>query len=511
MRTARSWTDLRPAARDLAALLRFRAGSLSPTARRRLRGAAIGIGVVTLAVVAYAAWLPGTPRDHPGRVLALIPSALLGFLVLAVVAAVASAGGREVVPRAQSVAFPVSSTTEHLGALLMAPLNIGWILQAWTLLGATAYALGPTRGLLPAELVVLLWIVVATIAAQVVGWLLEGVRRGPHGPWLVRGTTAAAALAFVVLVLSHRLVPLLDHAPTKRVLLVATAGVGGHWLTLVAGVVVMVLAGVLLVIAGAAAAGRALRRPEREELRLESGRHAPRRNPRGPLGAALRLDRAAIWRSVPLRRGMAVLAVMPGGVALAGGLDWEMLAVFPGLVASGGALLFGVNSWCLDGRGALWRDSQPGDPAVAFWSRALVLAEILLGAALVTTVLGALRAGAPTPSELAAVVSATLVVTVQVVSASLRWSVRRPFATDLRSARATPAPPVVMVGYSARLALSTTVTGLVFSGFAALPDWRAPVLVAVPMLLWSLARLVAAHRSWLDPATRARVVVTVAA
>ena len=26
-------------------------------------------------------------------------------------------------------------------------------------------------------------------------------------------------------------------------------------------------------------------------------------------------------------------------------------------VAFGGALLFGVNTWCLDGRGALWRDS----------------------------------------------------------------------------------------------------------------------------------------------------------
>ena len=44
----------------------------------------------------------------------------------------------------------------------------------------------------------------------------------------------------------------------------------------------------------------------------------------------------------------------------------------------------------------------------------------------------------------------------------MRWSVRHPYAVDLRSARATPAPPVVMVGYSARLALTTTLTGLVF-------------------------------------------------
>jgi hypothetical protein len=249
----------------------------------------------------------------------------------------------------------------------------------------------------------------------------------------------------------------------------------------------------------------------REELRLESGRRPPRANPSGPFRASLRVDRAAIWRSVPLRRGMAVLVVMPGGVALAGGLDWQLLTVFPGLVASGGALLFGVNAWCLDGRGALWRDSQPGDPAVAFWSRAVALTEVLLGAALAVVLLGAMRAGAPTAAEIAAAVAATLVVTVQVVSACLRWSVRRPFATDLRSARATPAPPVVMVGYSARLALSTTVTGLFYSGLAGLPDWRTPLLFAVPMLAWSGARLAVVARGWRDPAVRARVVVTVAA
>ena len=67
----------------------------------------------------------------------------------------------------------------------------------------------------------------------------------------------------------------------------------------------------------------------------------------------------------------------------------------------------------------------------------------------------------------------------------MRWSGARPYAVDLRSARATPAPPLVMVGYSARLALSTTLTGLVFSGLALVPAWRLSVLVAVPFLAWS--------------------------
>ena len=80
--------------------------------------------------------------------------------------------------------------------------------------------------------------------------------------------------------------------------------------------------------------------------------------------------------------------------------------------------------------------------------------------ALITVVLAMLRAGLPTVPELVALICATLVVCAQVVSASMRWSVQRPFAVDMRSARATPAPPVVMVGYSTRLALGTTMVGL---------------------------------------------------
>src|SRR5690606_4996711 len=134
------------------------------------------------------------------------------------------------------------------------------------------------------------------------------------------------------------------------------------------------------------------------------------------------------------------VALVPGAVALAGGLEWRMLTVFPGLVVSGGALLFGVNVWCLDGRGALWRESLPVAPRIAFWSRTIALTEVLLGAAVVTALTGTLRAGRPTGGEVAALVCATLVVTVQVAATSMRWSVRSPFAADLRSARATPAP-----------------------------------------------------------------------
>jgi len=187
------------------------------------------------------------------------------------------------------------------------------------------------------------------------------------------------------------------------------------------------------------------------------------------------------------------------------------MTILPGLVGSGAALLFGVNAWCLDARGALWRESLPARPSTVFSARVLVLSEWLLVASGITLVLASLRAGLPAAHELTALLCTWVVVTVQVVAASMRWSANRPFSVDMRSARATPAPPVVMVGYSARLALSTTLTGLVFSGLARLPYWNLSIAVAIPFLAWSLARLMFVHRAWLNPFERARIITTVAA
>jgi hypothetical protein len=140
----------------------------------------------------------------------------------------------------------------------------------------------------------------------------------------------------------------------------------------------------------------------------------------------------------------------------------------------------------------------------------VVLMEVLLCSASLTLLLAALRAGRPTTTEVVALLCSTIVVTVQVIAASMRWSIARPFSVDLRSARATPAPPVVMAGYSARLAVSTTITGLVFSGLAEIRDARYAVSVAVVFLCWSTWRLRAAGRRWDDPVTRSRVISVVA-
>ncbi|MGH3333653.1 MAG: hypothetical protein ACRDPJ_20330 [Nocardioidaceae bacterium] len=515
VRIKSAWAGGRRAVGDVVPLLRFRASGLRGRSRRTAVAALGLIGVLTVLAAWLPAYLPGAAGSEGEAavsstdILLLLPSAYLGVLGIAIVSAAASGGGRELLPREQAVAFPVSPATDHLGALLMAPLNIAWLMQSWAVLGATAFAVG-TKGLPAAQLPVLIWLATATAIAQVVAWGAEWVRRGPRGAWVVRGLVVAAAGTMAGLIATDRLVDLLDKTPTLRIALAALWGADGDWVPWLEVVGVLVVLLVVAVVVGAWVAQAVARRPARDELRVESSVRPPRPNPASDFVALVRTDRVGIWRSVPLRRGMAVLAVLPGLVALAGALEWEMLPILPGLVASGGALLFGVNSWCLDGRGALWRDSLPVSPQAAFTSRVFVLAEVLLLATVLTILLSSLRAGVPTAAQLTSVLCAAAVVSFQVVASSLRWSVRRPYSVDMRSARATPAPPLVMVGYSARLALSTTMTGMVFTLTARAPDWRWSVLVALPFLLFSAYKLVGTSHEWADPETRSRVIVTAA-
>jgi len=504
--TAASWTDARRAVADVGHLLWFRARQV-----RRGRGgrwvAPVFIAV-TLGAAVVPALLPGAGGEGRAfELLLLLPSATAGFLLLAVVSAVASGGGRELLAREPASIHPLSPTTDHLGALLLAPLNISWLLQCWALLGTTAYALGPDR-VAAAQPVLLAWVLAATAVAQVVAWSLEGVRRTAHGIAVVRLLAAALLGGGLVLQMNGALVPLLDRIPTRPLVVGMLSGWSWRW---VATLLVVLAALLVAVVLGAVPAHLAARRSPRDEMRVETGRYAARPAPRSVLAGLVRTDRASVWRAVPMRRGLAVLALGPGVVAVLGDLPWSSLTVLPGLVASGGALLYGVNAWCLDARGALWRESLPVPAGAVFAARAYVLGEFLLAASLVTVALAATRAGVPSPAELTALVCTLVVVTVQVVAAALRWSAQRPYAVDLRSARATPAPPLTMVGYSTRLAVSTTLTGLVFSAFARLPDWQVAILAAVPFLCWSTARLLRTARAWTDPADRARVVMTVAA
>lgn len=522
MPTVSSWTEeTSRTLEDVAALVRFRMAGVRGPARRRVRIALVVLALLTVGSVLGPTWLSaefraGTPMvvrylPEPAQVRDLLPAGLAWFLVLTAGSAVATGGGRELIARERAVAYPLGPGSDHLGALLLAPLSLAWLLQAWLLLGSTTYAGG--WGALPGVPLVLLWLAAATAVGQVAGWMVEALRRGPRGVLLSRGLLVLMALVGAVLLAARKLDELVAWLPTTAV---AEAAVepGWSWVpVLVVEIVVLVAA----VVAGLGPARIAARRPPREEHRLDSGVHPARPVDTGSdswfgdLRMLLRVDRAAVWRSVPLRRGVMVMALLPGLAGLAAGLSWSLAVILPGLVASGVALLFGVNAWSLDGRGALWRESLPADPTRVFLARSVVLVELIGVSGLVTLVLLSLRAGIPDLNEAVALACAWLVAPVQVTAVAASWSVRHPYAVDLRSSRATPAPPGVMVGYSARLALSCTLIGMVFSALAQLPLWWLSVSFATLFLAWSAVRMTRAHTRWTDPGARARVVATVAA
>jgi len=504
--TAASWTEVRRASRDVRHLIAFRTSNVRRP-RAFLLATATFVGL-TLAAAVVPALLDGAGslKGYSLDAVVLIPSAMAGLLFLSVASSIASGGGRELLSREHGVAYPVSPTTDHLGALLLAPLNIAWLIQAWVLLGMTAYGV-ESKTLLPAQIGVVVWIAAATAVGQVVAWTVEAVRRSDHGIAVIRVLGVVLALGAVALQLSGRVGSTLDALQTRWLVVGFVDGFSPRW---AASVAVELVVLVLAVVLGAVPAHLAARRQPRDELKVESGSYPARRPARSAYGGLVRTDRGSVWRAVPMRRGLAVLAVGPGLVALAGDLTWSQMTILPGLVASGGALLFGVNAWCLDHRGSLWRESLPVSPAAVFGARAWVLTEFLLVASFTTIVLAGLRAGVPTPPELAALLCTWVVVVMQVVSSAMRWSSRRPFAVDLRSARATPAPPVMMVAYSTKLAVTTTLTSLIFSGLAMVDMWQVSVFVAVPFLTWSMVRMLHARDSWTDPVQRARVVTTVA-
>ena len=367
-----------------------------------------------------------------------MPTAMAAFMFLAIASAVASGGGRELLHREHAVIYPVSPTTDHLGALLLAPLNIAWLLQAWILMGITAYGV-ERRSLVVAEIGIVIWIVAATAVGQVVAWTVEAIRRTSHGIATIRSLGVALAAAAVMLQLTHHTVGLLDALKTRWIVVGYVDGFRLRWVESI-GVELALL--VVAVVLGAIPAHLAARRAPRDELRVETGNYLARRLPRSPLAMLVRTDRGSVWRAVPMRRGLAVLAIGPGVVALAGNLDWPQMTILPGLVASGGALLFGVNAWCLDGRGGLWRESLPVGPRVVFAARAWVLTEFLLVASFVTMVLAGLRAGLPSGAELTALLCTWVVVVLQVVTVGhalvLAATVRRRPALGARHSGAAP-------------------------------------------------------------------------
>lgn len=469
----------------------------------RASGADIGLGDL------------GSTIDRTGEVAALLPSAMLAFALLCIVAPLAAGGGQELIPESQLVAYPVRIASLVRIGFLLSPLNIAWYLQVLLLTAATGYAVRGVGGPLPPLGVLVAYLVACTAVGQALGWAIVGVRRTRLGR---RSTWAAFAVVLAVagwLIFTDRAVGLLDRAPTLTVLsaqLRAAALVPSGWVPFVLWCLGVTVLGYL---AAVRVAAWALRRPGDLGVDGPLARPVQRRS----FGSAptaytmlVRMDRASLWRSPPLRRGLLVLGVLPVAAASLASLPWSSIALLPPLVASGAALLFGVNAMCLDGSGAMWVSTLPHDPRDVLRSKARVVAEVCSLPVVLVLVGAGLRASEP-PNlvDLVSTLGAAVSCTALVVATALHLSVTRPHRADLRGPRDTPAPPGTMAVYSARLAVVTTTVGLVFSATTFGRSVIPPLLFTVALLCWAAFSWSRTRRRWQDPLVRAHVVTTVAA
>jgi len=367
-----------------------------------------------------------------------------------------------------------------------------------------------------AEAVVVLWVLAATATAQLLAWIVETVRGTRHGPLVVRLLTAGVVLLLAVSFWR-------GHSRTvARVLggdLLATlvsAGDDGDRAEWALGVVVLAVVLVGAVLLGDRVAALAARRTPRAQGALETRRH-PLRPARTTEGALRRLDRAGVWRSVPMRRGLGLLALIPVVVAVTGRVQWGSLPLLPGVFGLVAALLVGVNALSLDAAGAWWRESLPVSPDVLLRVRTRIVLEVVLLPSAATLVVGGVRSGPPPgPTAVLAVLGCTLVVVARVLASVMRWSVTRPYAADLRRPRATPAPAGAMLLYSLRLTLHGLLYGTVFAALSAVSEHWGPALpvtlgLSLLFLVPSVLSLRRTRRLWLDPVRRAGVVRTVGA
>lgn len=481
----------------------------------RTPGLRLGIVLAVLVLLWLLTLVLGSAGELDAPTLAtaieLAPAAYLGFGVLAVVAPLTAGGGNEVVPPDQLTPFPVRPSTQFFGGLVLAPLNLVWVVQLLVLAALTAYlTLGGS--LLRGGLTTAAYVAGLTVLGQALAWGVVGARQTQRGRRVVGGAGIALLLTAVLVVRAGWGDAVLDRSPTRSVVSGVIAGGDGHLLrwSVTTGVLLALGAGGLAL--GARACSWALRRPGD----VGAGRHTEPVRRRAAKGGVLRelvaVDRASVWRAPALRRGGLVLAVLPGLIAAGTAIPWESLIVLPGLVAAGAGLLFGVNAFCLDGSGAVWLASLPHEPGLVARAKTIVLAETVLAAVAVAAVAGSLRSpGMPTTAQLTAIVASGLACTALVVAGALKMSVRRPHRADLRGPRDAVAPPGALALASARLALPTAVTGILLGSASQLGIWWWPPLLALPVVLLAVLSVLRSLRRYDDPFIRARIVQTVAA
>ena len=441
----------------------------------------------------------------------IAPQAFLGFGALAVIAPLTAGGGNEVVPPDQLVAYPVRPATQFFGGLMLAPLNLVWVVQLLVLAALTAYlTLGGSlwRGGLTA----VAYVACLTVGGQALAWLVVGARQTRRGRRVVTATGAALLVTAFLVVRAGRGHELIDASPTRTVVAGIIAGGDGHllrWALTTGGLLAVTAAALLL---GARTCAWAMRRPGDISQHRHTDPIRRRTAKNGALRELIAVNRASVWRAPALRRGGLVLALLPGLIAAGAAVPWQSMIVMPGLVAAGAGLLFGVNAFCLDGSGAVWLASLPHEPSLVARAKAIVLTETVLGAVVVAAIAGSLRSpGNPTAAELAAIVAAGLACTAVVVAGSLKMSVRHPHRADLRGPRDAVAPPGALALASARLALPTASVGIVLGGASHASAWWWPPLLATPVILLCVLSVMRSLRRYDDPFVRARIVQVVAA
>jgi hypothetical protein len=303
---------------------------------------------------------------------------------------------------------------------------------------------------------------------------------------------------------------LLDHSPTKYALFNALDGYVGRHGEWIAGIAIMLAMAAVAFVLGGRGTAWALRRPG-DHANRDSSRPVKRRSSHvSVLRELVAIDRASVWRSLPLRRGILVLLFLPGVVAALAAMSWQSLILLPGLVAAGAGLLFGINAFALDSGGSTWLATLPDWPRYAFVAKTWVLTEVTLLAVFAALIGGSIRSPAPnSAAEVTATLAAAIASASIVVASGMRASLRYPYRAELRGSRDTPAPPGVMALHSVRLAVVTTVVSLLFSVAALSQVWWLPLVMAVPVVSWSGMRLMETARAWHHPHVRAFVVTTV--
>jgi len=478
----------------------------------RTPGVQLAICLSALALVELLVLAGGSSGSLPAPALAtvrqLAPQAFLGFGVLAVIAPLTAGGGHEVVPPDQLVAFPVRPRTQFLGGLVLAPVNLVWVLQLLLLVAVTG-ALTTGRAGWSGAVTSAAYVVALTVVGQAIAWAVAGSRQTRRGRLSVAVLACLALVTAVMVVKAGRGPALLRHSPTRTVVRAVADGPTGRWALTTAVLLLLVVGGLAL---GARACAWALRRPGDSGATSSTRAVRRRRAYRSALRELVAVDRASAWRAPALRRGALVLAVLPGLVAAGAAVPWESLVVLPGLVAAGAGLLFGVNAFCLDGSGALWLASLPHDPRLVLRAKTVVLTETVTAAAVLAGVSGSMRSpGLPTAAELTAVISGGVACTALVVATCLSLSVRRPHRADLAGPRDAVAPSGALALASARLALPTGLVGLALEGAARTGVWALPLLLALPVLAlsaWSARRSLSRYD---NPVVRARIVSVVSA